>query len=159
MKKKTMNNKPTLKYITQILYWGFIIIAAIFITYSMVFLFKPHPNIYYNNIYSKSPDNKGLTHTVIWAKKDGDCIDARIIIKNNTGEKVEYQPTYLLDCIDKNGEHLYVNECKLKNVYAIPDGESHQLDCVFTIKNKEDCEKFDQSDFNSMKFSVTAEYR
>ena len=155
---KIMDNKTALKHITQILYWGFIIIAVIFITYGMTVLFKHHPNVYYNNIFSNTPDDKGLTHTVIWAKQDGNCIDARIIIKNNTGKRVDYQPTYSLDCIDKNGVHLYVNECMLKDTYTIPDGESHQLDCVFTVKDEKENEKFRYVDFNSMKFSVVAEY-
>lgn len=155
---KIMDNKTALKHITQILYWGFIIMAVIFITYGMTVLFKHHPNVYYNNTYSKVPDDKGLTHTVIWAKQDGNCIDARIIIKNNTGKRVDYQPTYSLDCIDKNGVHLYVNECILKDTYTIPDGESHQLDCVFTVKDEKENEKFRYVDFNSMKFSVVAEY-
>lgn len=155
---KIMDNKTALKHITQILYWGFIIIAVIFTTYGMTVLFKHHPNVYYNNIFSNTPDDKGLTHTVIWAKKDGNSIDARIIVKNNTGKRVEYKPIYSLDCVDRDGNYLYVNECRLKDVYAIPDGESHQLDCVFTIKNEEENKKFCCVDFNTMRISVTVEY-
>jgi len=132
--------------------------AVLFITIGIVLLMKPDPNVYISNKYSSISDDKGLTHTVIRAEKDGGTINARIVIENDTDKDITYRPIYTLTCFDNDGNQYITKNCELKNTYMIPHGESRRLDCPFDIKDSKESAKFDAANISELHFTVSANY-
>lgn len=133
-------------------------VAVMLITVGIIMLIRSSPNVYHNSNYSDAPDDKGLTHTVIWAEKDAGKINTRIVIKNDTGKEIKYRPIYTLTCFDSSGNLYFTKDCELVNEYVIPDGESHRLDCQFDIQNSKEIEKFNSVNISELHFTVSAKY-
>ena len=102
-----------------------------------------------------------LTHTVGWAKKDGEYINTKVYVTNISDKKVTFVGRYKLTCYD-NEDKIVPNIFPLPGTaleygYEIPPNETNIINCRFKLKSA-DVERLNNKRISDMHFEIEPIY-